>query len=225
MKVTWLGQGGFLFDVNGFIIIVDPYLSNSVEKIEPHNYRRVAVDNKFLSVKPNLIVLTHNHLDHTDPETLSHYLTSDSKVTVLASFNAWKTVRENFRNPNNNYVSFNVGTEWTENGILFKAVYAEHSDDHAIGVIITVDGKNYYVTGDTLYSSKVFDSFTDKIDYCFIAVNGKGNNMNFIDGARFVNRLDCVAIPVHCGLFDEIDLSKFPCENKIVMNFYQEIEL
>ncbi|MBE5743995.1 MAG: MBL fold metallo-hydrolase [Clostridiales bacterium] len=225
MKVTWLGQGGFLFDVNGFKIIIDPYLSNSVEKIESQNYRRIAVDDKFLSVKPNLIVLTHNHLDHTDPETLTHYLTSESKVTVLASFNAWKTIREKFKNINKNYVSFNVGSEWTENGILFKAVYAEHSDEYAIGVIISVNGKNYYVTGDTLYSKKVFDSIEDKIDYCFLAVNGKGNNMNFIDGARFAQKLNCVALPMHCGLFDELKLEDFPYENKIILKIYQEMEI
>lgn len=225
MKVTWLGQGGFLFDVNGFKIMIDPYLSNSVEKIEPQNYRRFPVDDKFLSVKPNIIVLTHNHLDHTDPETLKHYLTTDDCVTVLASFNAWKIVREKFKNSNNNYVSFNVGTEWTENGILFKAVYAEHSDEYAIGVIITVDGKNYYVTGDTLYNSTVFASITDKIDYCFVAVNGKGNNMNFVDGARFVSKLGAVAVPMHCGLFDSLKLEDFPFENKILLKPYQEMEI
>ena len=51
MKVTWLGQAGLLFETNGKTILVDPYLSNSVEKIEPHNYRRVAVEEKFLQMK------------------------------------------------------------------------------------------------------------------------------------------------------------------------------
>lgn len=223
MKITWLGQGGFLFDYNGFKIIVDPYLSNSVEKIEPQNYRRVAIDEKFLQVKPNVIVLTHSHLDHTDPETLKHYLV-DGNVTVLASFNAWKVVRENFKSVTNNYVSFNVGTEWTESDILFKAVYAEHSDSYAIGVIISVEGKNYYVAGDTLYNEKVFASITDKIDYCFIPVNGRGNNMNFTEGKKFAKRLNATVIPMHCGLFDEIDLSSFDYDNKITFKFYEEKE-
>ena len=141
MKVTWLGQAGLLFETNGKTILVDPYLSNSVEKIEPHNYRRVAVEEKFLQMKPDVIVLTHNHLDHTDPETLSHYLSQDSKVTVLASGNAWQNVRKTFGGVNNNYVQFNRGTEWTENDILFKAVYAEHSDEKAIGVIMQAEEK------------------------------------------------------------------------------------
>ena len=91
MKITWLGQAGLMFEVCGKTVIVDPYLSNSVEKIEPHNYRRVAVDERFLKIKPDIIVLTHNHLDHTDPETLVHYLSENSGVLVLASENAWQS--------------------------------------------------------------------------------------------------------------------------------------
>ena len=225
MKVTYLGQGGLLFDFDGTLVIVDPYLSNSVEKIQPENKRRVAVDESFLKLKPDIILLTHNHLDHTDPETLKHYLSNDSSVTVLASHNAWNTVRSTFGGIKNNYVSFNVGTVWTEKGIVFEAVYAEHSDEYAIGVLITYNDKTYYVTGDTLYNIKVFESITKKVDYVFLPVNGRGNNLNFVDGKNFCEKLGAVAVPIHCGLFDEIDLSDFPYENKVVPKFYKEIDL
>ena len=74
MKISWLGQAGLLFETNGIKIIVDPYLSDSVEKIQPHFWRRVPVDKSFLEITPDIIVLTHDHLDHTDPDTLCHYL-------------------------------------------------------------------------------------------------------------------------------------------------------
>lgn len=32
MKITWLGQAGLLFETGETTILVDPYLSNSVEK-------------------------------------------------------------------------------------------------------------------------------------------------------------------------------------------------
>lgn len=224
MKITWLGQAGLMFEVCGKTVIVDPYLSNSVEKIEPHNYRRVAVDERFLKIKPDIIVLTHNHLDHTDPETLVHYLSENSGVLVLASENAWQNVRKTFGG-RNNYVMFNRLTEWTEGDISFRAVYAEHSDSHAIGFTLCTEGKTYYITGDTLYNEKIFSDLPDKIDYIFLPVNGVGNNMNFADGARFCQKLGAVAIPLHCGLFDGLKLSDFPYENKIVPEFYKEINL
>ena len=73
MKITWLGQAGLLFEVADKKILVDPYLSNSVAKIQPQNYRRVQVDEDFLRIKPDIILLTHNHMDHTDTETLKYY--------------------------------------------------------------------------------------------------------------------------------------------------------
>ena len=89
------------------------------------------VDKRFLECKPTVIVLTHDHLDHTDPETLVHYLKEDSGVCVLASANAWNRVRA--FGGNNNYVRFDSGTSWTEKDVLFTAVPAEHSDSAAVG--------------------------------------------------------------------------------------------
>lgn len=52
MKVIWLGQAGLLFEINGIKVIVDPYLSSSVEKINPKNKRRVPIDESFLKLFP-----------------------------------------------------------------------------------------------------------------------------------------------------------------------------
>lgn len=51
-----------------------------------------------------VLVLTHDHLDHTDPETLERYLTTYDSITVLASLNAWNKVRS--FGGNHNYVMF-----------------------------------------------------------------------------------------------------------------------
>ena len=224
MKVTWLGQAGLMFETNDKIIIVDPYLSDSVEKIEPQNKRRVPVDESFFDIKPDIVVLTHNHLDHTDPDTLKHYIKENSNITVLASGNAWQTVRKLFGGKNN-YVMFNRGTVWTERDIKFSAVKAEHSDDKAIGFIIETEGHKYYITGDTLYNEDVFSDLPDDIDYVFLPVNGRGNNMNMTDGKSFCERVGAKAIPLHCGLFDNLDMNNFAYKNKVVPEFYKEINL
>ena len=224
MKVTWLGQAGLLFETDNKIIIVDPYLSDSVEKIEPQNKRRVPVDKSFFDIKPDIIVLTHNHLDHTDPDTLKHFISQSGNMTILASGNAWNTVRTGFGG-NNNYVMFNRHSEWTEGNIKFSAVKAEHSDEHAIGFIMESEGKRYYVTGDTLYNTDIFSDLPEGIDYAFLPVNGRGNNMNMEDGKHFCERIGAKAIPLHCGLFDDLDMNKFGYENKVIPEFYKEIKL
>ena len=70
MKITWLGQAGLLIETEGVIIMIDPYLSDSVAAVNPKNYRRVPVEERFLRMRPDVLICTHNHLDHTDPETL-----------------------------------------------------------------------------------------------------------------------------------------------------------
>jgi L-ascorbate metabolism protein UlaG (beta-lactamase superfamily) len=55
MKITFLGQAGLLFETDERKIIIDPYLSDSVSKIQPHNYRRVPVDESFLKTKVDII--------------------------------------------------------------------------------------------------------------------------------------------------------------------------
>lgn len=224
MKTTWLGQAGILFETQGLRIVVDPYLSDSVFKINPKNKRRVEVQGEFLKIKPDVIVLTHNHLDHTDPETLKYYLNDERSIVVLAPTAAWENVRS--FGGNHNYVRFNRHSEFTVGNVRFKAVKAEHSDVHPIGVIIEAEGKRYYITGDTLYNTEIFDDITEDIDVLFLPVNGVGNNMNMIDARRFCEKINPkTAVPMHCGLFDSIDMNDFDYKNKIVPEIYKEIRI
>ncbi|HAY96942.1 MAG TPA: hypothetical protein DCY23_01220, partial [Ruminococcaceae bacterium] len=94
MKITFLGQAGLLFEFDGVRVMVDTYLSNSVERVEPKNYRRLPIDESFFDIKPDILILTHNHLDHTDPETLEKLFSKHSGICVLASYNAWQTARK-----------------------------------------------------------------------------------------------------------------------------------
>ena len=224
MKIIWLGQAGLLFIKNGFKIMIDPYLSDSVEKINPASFRRQAVDESLFEIKPDVMIFTHNHLDHYDPETVCRFISADTNIVVLSPASVWQEVRK--IGGNNNYIQFNRHTVWTENGIKFTAVKAEHSDISAIGVIIDDGDKKYYVTGDTLYNEEIFGDIPNDIYAVFLPVNGVGNNMNMTDAARFAKRINAErTVPMHIGMFDEITADEFDCENKIIANIYEEIKL
>lgn len=224
MKCIWLGQAGFLFRKDGFKIMVDPYLSNSVERINPKNYRRVPVNESFFEIKPDVMIFTHNHLDHYDPETVEKFITENSDILVLAPKSVWDEVRK--IGGNNNYVLFNRHTSWTENGIKFTAVKAEHSDSAPIGVIIDDGEKKYYITGDTLYNEEIFEDIPDDIYALFLPVNGVGNNMNMTDATHFAKRVNAEkTVPIHIGMFDELTTEEFNCVNKVIAEIYKEIEL
>ncbi|MBO5939109.1 MAG: MBL fold metallo-hydrolase [Clostridia bacterium] len=227
MKITWLGQAGLLFDNGKTKIMVDPYLSDSVVKVNPLNYRRVPIDDRFFGVLPDVMIFTHDHLDHYDPETAPRFLEHSEKgMTVLCPTSVWQKARQH--GGGHNYVEFNRHTEWTEHGFRFSAVKAAHSDPCAIGVLIEdlEEGKVYYVAGDTLYNTEIFEDLPEKIDLVFLPVNGVGNNMNADDALRFA---ECTgakrAVPYHIGMFDELTPEIFGAEQRLVLKIYEETEV
>jgi len=225
MKITWLGQAGFLLEADGKKILIDPYLSDNVKNFEPQNARRQPIDERFLALKPDVIMITHNHLDHLDKETLKYYLTPDAKALVLCPTGGYGELRKTYPDTRCNYVLFNAGTEWTEGKVRFRAVKAEHSDPCAIGILVTVEEKSYYFTGDTLYSEAVFASLPlEELFAVLLPCNGRGNNMNVTDASRFAKRTGAkYAVPVHIGMFDDLTDEAFDHPNKITPTIYQEI--
>lgn len=224
MKIIWLGQAGLLFDTGDCCVMVDPYLSDSVSAIEPEKHRRQPIDESIFNVKPDVMVFTHDHLDHYDPETARRFITEQSGITVLAPRSVWEDVR--LIGGNNNFVLFERGTQWSERGLQFTAVMAAHSDEHAIGVVIEQCGRRYYLTGDTLYSDEIFADLPGDIYALFLPINGVGNNMNMTDAARFAERVGAErVVPLHFGMFDDIDPRKFVCNNRVIPTIYKEIKL
>ena len=224
MKITFLGQAGLLFETDRCRVMIDPYLSDSVKKVNPANWRRQPIDESVFHIRPDILVFTHSHLDHFDPETVKKLLGRHTGITVLAPSSVWGEVRQ--MAPGNNYVQFDRHTRWTESGLCFEAVKATHSDAYAIGVVLSDGQKKYYITGDTLYNTEIFGDLPDDLDVVFLPVNGVGNNMNMTDAADFFQKTGAkVAVPLHTGMFDELDASCFPVENKIIPEIYKEVTL
>lgn len=224
VKVTWLGQAGLLFKTDKLTIMIDPYFSDSVGEKDFKKHRKVPVNEELFNLKPDVMIFTHNHLDHFDPLTVERFIKTDSKITVLAPSSVWGRVRD--IGGNNNYVLFNRHTEWSENGVRFKAVKAEHSDPTPIGVIIEAEEKTFYITGDTLYNEEIFYDIPNDVYALFLPINGVGNNMNMIDAARFADKISAkFTVPIHIGMFDDISADDWKCDNKRILKIYEETEL
>lgn len=224
MTVTWLGQAGLLIENDKVQILIDPYLSDSVSELDPRKVRRVPVLKSLFDIKPDIVIFTHNHRDHYDPETVKKFIGAETRITVLSPTSVWDDVRK--IGGENNFVLFNALTTWSELGVKFTAVPAEHSDSYAIGVIIDDGERKYYITGDTLYNERIFKNIPKDIYAIFLPVNGEGNNMNMRDAKAFCDRVEPeIAIPIHCGMFDDIDMSVFCYKNKVVPEIYKKIEV
>ena len=134
MNVTWITQAGLVFENEKMTVMVDPYLSNSVaETLDPAKERRIPVDESIFDIHPDVIIITPEHLDHLDPDTLKRFLCRGGKpITALAPDNAYLKLLE-LGGKEHNYVLLAPHSVWSEGGLTFYAVKAEHSDRTAAG--------------------------------------------------------------------------------------------
>lgn len=73
--IFWLGQAGFWIDLDGVRILIDPYLSDSLAKkyegkLFPHIRMMPPPFTVATLPEPDIVLITHAHTDHMDPETL-----------------------------------------------------------------------------------------------------------------------------------------------------------
>lgn len=226
MIITNIGQAGLCIETGNKIIMVDPYFSDSVGKLNSEKHRRVPVDERFYDLDPDVLIFTHDHLDHYDPETAEHFLSMEYPKTVFAPRTAWEKARK--VNEKHNYVLVSPGVRWAEDTVDFRFVSACHSDPYAVGVMIYAEGKCLYITGDTLFNDRILEEIGDdeEIDYIFLPINGVGNNMNESDAAFFAEALDAHhIIPMHVGMLDDKTTDGFEAENKLVLPIYQGLEV
>lgn len=224
MKVTRLGQAGLLFAAGGVNILVDPYFTDSAFAVSGV-HRKSEAPARVWDIKPDMVLITHDHIDHYDPGTFSRFVNAKTAVTVLSPRSVWEKAR--LQGGNNNFVLVSPGVRWTLGGAAVTAVRAFHSDAYAVGFALEAEGKTVYVTGDTLYSGLLAEGLPFAAADCvFLPINGRGNNMNAADAAKLAADLRAKrAVPVHYGLLDDVSPDSFEYPGKFVMDDYTEYEI
>lgn len=197
-RITWTTQGGFVFEANGFRLVVDPYMSDSLAgKVT----RLVGFPLALEDLRPDVVICTHDHLDHLDPETISmiarhyprcifggperaHRHLAELGIDVPFLLEAWNPV--------------------TLGPFRITPVFARHSDPSAAGIVIETDGRRIYLTADTEYDDHLFSAATAAPDALLICINGRLGNMNWQEAVQTARRLETpLALPMHYGLFAE----------------------
>ena len=214
MKITMLGILGVAIESNGKLLMVDPYLLDTLHETSGEDFARmVPVNDTWLNARPDMVLLTHDHADHLDMPSLQALITGEKPVELIAGINGWQKVRGTLPGQVN-YIMFTPGCEWTSGDFHIRAVNARHSDLTGLGFVITVEDKKILISGDTLYFGDAAPEIGN-VDIAVVVMNGKGNNMNCVDAAHYASEVDAkVAIPAHWGLFEKFsdDPNKFAAE-------------
>lgn len=202
-----LGQAGYVLkSKSGQLLAVDPYLSECVERLEGNmGFKRLLP--KILQPSElifDVVVATHGHWDHFDFDAMPEIM-GNPKTKLYCSVGCKDLVRQGgIDELNVTYIC--PGDEAIEGDFHIFFVECDHGDSapDAVGVMVDVDGKRIYETGDTCLRldrvSKIAGS--GKTDVLIAPINGMYGNMNEIECAELSGFLEPgLTIPCHYGMF------------------------
>ena len=179
MRIEHLGQSGLKINHDSQCILVDPYLSNSVEILDSSDLKRQIP----IPYKPenltniNWILITHEHIDHCDPHTIPIL----SKVNPNAKFIGPYLVRNILKNWNINESNIinlmdneiDLGNDLSITPVPCSHPKLEFSEDgfpRTVGWIIDNKKSRIYIAGDTSVSQQLIN-FLKNFQQFFLMVH------------------------------------------------------
>lgn len=194
MIIRFLGQSGYLIKTEKAEIIIDPYLSDIVNRVAGRP-RILPVPIEPEQISCDAIICTHNHLDHLDPDTIIKIPAEQFYITTLEGEKALADINRF------NVATLEVGQTINVGDTEITAVFADHTVE-AMGLIIKAENKTLYFSGDTLYNERLFEIAKYKPDYTFICINGRLGNMNVREAVSVAEKIGAkVNVPNHYDMF------------------------
>ena len=206
MNVTWLGQSGYLLEAGGLRLALDPYLGDAVER-EQGLRRLVPPPLTAAELAPDVLLITHDHLDHFDPDAVPAIL-SAFPGCVLAGPASVRAHGARIGVSAERIAALDAGATVRFGNVGVTATPARHSDASAVGLLVRSGGALLWFSGDTLYSpdlaARVLALAGRPPDAAFVCINGRLGNMDAADAVRLAGELRAgVAVPAHYGMFAE----------------------
>lgn len=198
----FLGQSGFLIKSCGLLVVIDPYLSDSVAKVSPKLTRSYPPPIDAAELKADLFIVTHDHLDHLDPETIGPY--SHKKSTLFISPRLACKKLQSLGICRQNIVEIDSGQKEIVRGVEIEGIYAVPNEPAVIDTagyrIEFENGRSVYHSGDTGFSPLLLEC-APSAEVAIVCINGLWGNLNIEQAAEVVKKIKPkVAIPHHYDL-------------------------
>lgn len=194
MTIRWLGQSGYIIKTKTTEIIIDPYLSDVVNRVA-NRPRLRPVPIKPEDIDCDAVICTHDHLDHIDEEAIPKMRETQLFITCVSGKEKILSLNKN------NVKTIKAGESITVGDIRVTAVFAAHGIE-AFGIIAAAEEKTLYFSGDTLFSEELFKISEYKPDITFICINGKLGNMNVKEAVTAAKKIGAKTnVPNHYDMF------------------------
>lgn len=228
VQLNWLGQGGYWIRCGETAVCLDPYLSFSCEEHGGHT-RIAPPPLDPASIRADLFVFSHDHMDHLDEGTLRRI---DLRHNRFAGPDSCLNHLRRLGVPEENLLRLPRGGRLAVGDIELFGVHAEHTED-SIGLIVRGHGQTVYFTADTLWSDLLItDARPFSPDVLVTCINGRWGNMDHRQAADLARALKVhLSIPTHYGMFAEntADPADFVHEmqeeNVLLLTMYKPVVL
>lgn len=223
LELWWLGQSGFLLRCDGHLLLLDPYLSDSLTTKyaatdKPHvRMTRRVVDPARLS---NIAAVTssHNHTDHLDAETLRPLLATNPDLRIIIPAANVNFAAERLQLAPSRLEPIDAGGQITVGPYRLHAIPAAHESvdrDAAgrcvyLGYVVECGPWAIYHSGDTIrYDEQLSWLSRWSIDVALLPINGRAperrvaGNLWGREAAELAHEahIRCV-IPCHYEMFE-----------------------
>ncbi len=208
LALWWLGQAGFAFKTSaGKLVYLDPYLSDAVERL--HGFKRLSLPPITAEeVRADLLVLTHEHTDHLDPDALPIVARNNPACRFAAPAGCAPGLDEAGVDSGLRLVmQAHQRYDLDGTGTIIHTVPADHGDlsATALALVLEFEGIRVLATGDTSFRPQMFQPLADlRPDLMLPSINGVFGNMSHIDAAMLVRQVrPRGVIPCHFWMFAE----------------------
>lgn len=220
LTITYLGQCGFLLDFGDVRIATDPYLSDYVDAnfaSDSTPWKRLyPPPTSLLSLRPDLILISHSHGDHLDPWTLGEYIQSGGEALIAApapECDALETLNAPFLLQAESESSFSIGR------VRITPIPCAHTELHAdergryreLSYIIECGEHRVFFGGDmSLYPGLMERLAKARCTLLLLPVNGRDDertkndiigNIDCREAAELATALNVPYFPMHHDLY------------------------
>lgn len=217
----WLGQAGYILRTLEATVVIDPYLSDSAAVDAPEFSRQFPPPIQPEDLQVDIYIITHDHLDHLDPETLSGYSAKTETWFIGPRLVTKKLATLDI--PEERIVRIDAGESQTVDGVNISGAFALPTGPDVVdttGYLLEfANGRSVYHTSDTVFHPLVLAAAPHQPEVMLVPINGKWDNPGPEQAAEFAASVQPrFVIPNHYDLMalnaENPETFRWFCEQK-----------